>query len=93
MPGSPQKKTSLNPIGVIGMTLFGGFTMILTMLAILFFPLAGAIGALWDVLAGINPFKKREKTHKASTSAGLSADSTHSVTNEDRYGKDATEET
>jgi hypothetical protein len=89
MPASPKKKNSVNPIGVIGMTLFGGVTMILTMLAILFFPLAGAIGALWDVLAGINPFKKREKTHKASTSA----DSTHSVTNEDRYGKDATEET
>ena len=61
MPSSPPKKTSLNPIGVMGVTLFGGLTMILTMLAILFFPLAGVLGVLWDIVTELNPFKKRKK--------------------------------
>ncbi len=61
MPASPQKKTNLNPIGVVGVTLFGGLTMILTMLAILFFPLAGVLGVLWDIVTEINPFKKQKE--------------------------------
>jgi len=59
MPVSPHKKKSVNPIGVLGITLFGGLTMILTMLAILFFPLAGVLGSLLDILSSLNPFKKR----------------------------------
>ena len=59
MPSGPPKNKSVNPLGVIGATLFGGVTMILTMLAMLFFPFAAVLGSLLDVLDRLNPLKRR----------------------------------
>ncbi len=50
------------------MTLLGGVTMVLTMLAMLFFPLAGVLGTLLDILNRLNPFKRRQPaTEDAAT--------------------------
>ena len=62
MPPKPPKQTNVNPMGVLGATLFGGVTMILTMLAMLFFPLAAFLGSFLDILSSLNPFKRRKKT-------------------------------
>ena len=52
------------------MILFGGLTMILTMLAMLFFPLAAFLGSFLDILNSLNPFKRWKKAATSPSDEG-----------------------
>ena len=73
MPPTPPKHKNLNPVGVLGAVLFGGLTMILTMLAMLFFPLAAFVGSFLDILSSLNPFKRKDEAQE-SHSKDVSSD-------------------
>lgn len=58
----PPIKTHLNPFSIVGTILFGGVTISLTMLALLFFPLAGFLGSFLDLLGSLNPFRRSQES-------------------------------